>query len=115
MSSISSDVFVLKEQNYPVFSLGANLTAPIFNGWALQANVDVRTAEQKIAIADYGRVASRAFSEVESALSATFAADEREALFFVESAELLQREHETAAVTRVLKRLKESHGIERRG
>jgi len=80
VSSISSDVFVLKDQNYPVWSLGANLTAPIFNGWALQANVDVRTAEQKIAIADYGRVASRAFSEVEAALSATFAADDREVL-----------------------------------
>jgi hypothetical protein len=34
--------------------------------------------------------------------SAAEAADEREALFFVESAELLQREHETAAVARVL-------------
>jgi NodT family efflux transporter outer membrane factor (OMF) lipoprotein len=80
LSSISSDVFVLKDQDYPVFSLGANLAAPIFHGWALQANVEIRTAEQKIAIADYGRVASRAFSEVESALSATFAADEREAM-----------------------------------
>jgi outer membrane protein TolC len=73
-------VFVLKDQDYPVFSVGANLAAPIFHGWALQANVEIRTAEQKIAIADYGRVASRAFAEVESALSATFAADEREAL-----------------------------------
>jgi NodT family efflux transporter outer membrane factor (OMF) lipoprotein len=80
VSSISSDVFVLKDQDYPVFSLGANLAAPIFHGWALQANVEIRTAEQKIAIADYGRVASRAFSEVESALSATFAADERAAI-----------------------------------
>jgi NodT family efflux transporter outer membrane factor (OMF) lipoprotein len=78
VSSLSSDVFLLKDQNYPVFSLGANLAAPIFHGWALQANVEIRTAEQKIAIADYGRVASRAFSEVESALSAAFAADERE-------------------------------------
>jgi hypothetical protein len=34
--------------------------------------------------------------------SAAEAADEREALFFVESAELLQREHETAPLTRVL-------------
>jgi len=80
VSSISSDVFVLKEQNYPVFSLGGNLTAPLFNGWALEANVDIRTAEQKVAIADYGRIATRAFSEVESALSATFAADEREVI-----------------------------------
>jgi outer membrane protein, multidrug efflux system len=80
VSSLSSDVFVLKDQNYPVASLGANLTAPIFNGWALQANVEIRTAEQKLAIADYGRVASRAFADVESALSAAFAADEREAI-----------------------------------
>jgi NodT family efflux transporter outer membrane factor (OMF) lipoprotein len=80
VSSLSSDVFVLKDQDYPVFSLGANLAAPIFHGWALQANVEIRTAEQKIAIADYGRIASRAFSEVESALTATFAADEREAI-----------------------------------
>ena len=80
LTSISSDLFVLKEQNNPVASFGANLTAPIFSGFALEAQVDIQTAEQKLAIADYGRIATRAFTEVENALSATFAADEREAI-----------------------------------
>jgi NodT family efflux transporter outer membrane factor (OMF) lipoprotein len=80
VTSVSSDLFVLKQQDNPVTSLGANLTAPLFSGWALEAQVDIRSAEQKRAIAEYGRVAVRAFSEVESALSAAFAADEREAI-----------------------------------
>jgi outer membrane protein TolC len=80
VTSISSDLFVLKDQDNPVTSLGANLTAPIFNGWALQSQVEIRTAAQKVAAAEYAKVAQRAFSEVESALSATFAADEREAI-----------------------------------
>lgn len=80
VTSISSELFVLKQQDNPVTSLGANLTAPIFNGWALEAQVEIRTAEQKQAIADYARVALKAFSEVEAALSATLTADEREAL-----------------------------------
>jgi outer membrane protein, multidrug efflux system len=79
-SSITSDLFVLKEHSNPVFSLGANLTAPIFNGWALEAQVDIRTAEQRLAAAEYGRVGIRAFGEVEAALSAGFAADEREVI-----------------------------------
>jgi outer membrane protein, multidrug efflux system len=77
--NISSDLFVLSQSN-PVFSLGANLTAPIFNGWALAAQVDIRTAEQRLAAAEYGRVGIRAFGEVEAALSAGFAADEREVI-----------------------------------
>jgi NodT family efflux transporter outer membrane factor (OMF) lipoprotein len=79
-TSVSSDLFVLKEHSNPVFSIGANLLAPLFHGWALEAQVDIRTAEQKLAIADYGRVGLRAFGEVEAALSAGFAADEREAI-----------------------------------
>ena len=77
---ISSDLFVLQSQVNPVFSLGANLTAPIFQGWALAAQVDISTAEQRIAAAEYGRVGIRAFGEVEAALSAGFAADEREVI-----------------------------------
>jgi outer membrane protein TolC len=52
-----------------VWSIGANLLAPIFHGGALRANVEVRNAEQQQAIADYGRIAVRAFGEVESALA----------------------------------------------
>ena len=80
VSSIDSSLFVLQSHGNPVGSLGANLVAPLFNGNALEAQVDIRTAEQKLAIAEYGRVASRAFSEVETALSASVAADERETI-----------------------------------
>lgn len=76
LTSISSDLFVLKNAD-PVASLGANLAAPIFNGFALQAQVEIRTAEQKLAVAEYGRVGTRAFGEVEAALASGFAADER--------------------------------------
>ena len=80
VTSISSELFVLKSQSNPVVSLGANLTAPLFNGYALEAQVDIRNAEQQLAIAEYGRVGLRAFSEVETALSSGFTADEREAI-----------------------------------
>lgn len=80
ITSISSDLFVLQERNNPLASLGANLAAPIFNGYALQAQVEIRSAEQKLAVADWGRVAAKAFGDVEAALSAQFAADEREVI-----------------------------------
>ena len=76
-TSLSSDIFVMKSSGDLVASIGANLAAPIFNGYALEAQVEIRTAEQKLAIAEYGRVGQRAFAEVESALSSQFAADER--------------------------------------
>jgi NodT family efflux transporter outer membrane factor (OMF) lipoprotein len=80
VTSISSELFVLQSHSNPVVSLGANIMAPLFQGYALEAQVDIRTAEQALAIADYGRIGVRAFGEVESALSAGFAADEREAI-----------------------------------
>jgi outer membrane protein TolC len=64
-----------------VWSAGASLVAPLFSGGQLQAQVDVRTAEQKQAVAEYGRVGARAFGEVENALSASFSlADNEEIL-----------------------------------
>ncbi len=80
VTAISSDLFVLQNHDNPVASLGGNILAPIFNGYALAAQVDIRTAEQKVAVAEYGRVAARAFSDVETALSSGFAADDREAI-----------------------------------
>jgi NodT family efflux transporter outer membrane factor (OMF) lipoprotein len=79
-TTLSSDTFVLQNSSGIIASVGANLAAPIFNGFALQAQVEIRSAEQKIAIAEYGRIGARAFSEVESALSSGFAADERVAI-----------------------------------
>jgi NodT family efflux transporter outer membrane factor (OMF) lipoprotein len=77
VSSISSDLFVLKERDNPVWSWGGTITAPIFNAGALRAQVDVRSAEQKAAVAEYARIGSRAFSEVENALSASFNLERR--------------------------------------
>jgi outer membrane protein TolC len=51
---------------------------PVFRGGALKTQVDIRTAEQKQAVAAYAVVGQRAFSEVENALSAEIAARERE-------------------------------------
>jgi outer membrane protein, multidrug efflux system len=80
VTSISSELFVLKDRDNPVWSAGASLSAPLYLGGQLQAQVEGRTAEQKQALAEYGRVGSRAFGEVENALSVAFALQEREAI-----------------------------------
>lgn len=78
VSAISSDLFVLQDHDNPVWSVGANLLAPLFTGGALKTQVEIRTAEQKQALAEYAAVGLRAFGEVESALAAEFAARQRE-------------------------------------
>ena len=80
VTSISSELFVLKDRDNPVWSAGASISAPLFLGGQLQAQVEVRTAEQKQALAEYARVGSRAFGEVENALSSAFALERREAI-----------------------------------
>ena len=80
VSTISSELIVLKERDNPAWGLGATLFAPIFTAGALKAQVEARTAEQKAAIAEYARVGSRAFSEVESALATSFNLESREAI-----------------------------------
>jgi multidrug efflux system outer membrane protein len=77
VSSVTSDLVFLKDRDNPAWSSGGNFMAPIFLGGALKAQVEVRTAEQKAAVADYGRIGARAFSEVENALSAGFNLAER--------------------------------------
>ena len=78
VSSISSDLFVLQDRDNPVWNFGANLLVPIFRGGALKTQVEIRTAEQKEAVAAYAAVGLQAFSEVEAALSAELAARDRE-------------------------------------
>jgi NodT family efflux transporter outer membrane factor (OMF) lipoprotein len=80
VSSISSELFVLKDRDNPVWNAGANLLMPIFRGGALKTQVEIRTAEQKRALAAYAAVGLRAFGEVESALAAEIGAREREAI-----------------------------------
>jgi len=77
VTTISSELFVLKDRDDPVWSAGASLMAPLYLGGALQSQVEIRTAEQKLAVAEFGRVGARAFSEVENALSSGFTLEER--------------------------------------
>jgi NodT family efflux transporter outer membrane factor (OMF) lipoprotein len=76
-SSLSSDLVVLKERDDPVWGFGGRVAVPLYLGGALQAEVAVRTAEQKEAVAEYGRAGANAFAEVEQALSAGFALQAR--------------------------------------
>ena len=54
VSSISSELFVLQGTRQPGLERGGASLAPLFIGGALQAQVEVRTAEQKQAFAEYG-------------------------------------------------------------
>ena len=54
--------------------------APLYRGGALKAQVEVRTAEQEQAVAQYVTTALAAFGDVEDALSSEFALEEREAI-----------------------------------
>ena len=78
VSAISSDLVVLKDHSNTVWSLGANLLMPLFKGGALKTQVEIRTAEQKQAVAAYASIGLRAFGEVEDALAAELAAHDRE-------------------------------------
>jgi outer membrane protein TolC len=51
------------------WSLAAGVVQPIFFGGELKAAQDIRTAEQKAAVASYHSVALHAFEDVEDALS----------------------------------------------
>jgi outer membrane protein, multidrug efflux system len=77
VTTISSELFVLQDRDNPLASAGAAITQPLFLGFALQSQEELRDAELKAAIADYGRVGAKAFGEVESALSAGFNLEER--------------------------------------
>jgi NodT family efflux transporter outer membrane factor (OMF) lipoprotein len=80
VTSVSSELFVLKDRDNPVWSAGGKLLAPLYLGGALQSQVEIRTAEQQQAVAEYGRVGARAFGEVENALATGFNLDQRAAI-----------------------------------
>ncbi len=79
-SSVSSDLIVLKDTSNPIWSFGANLVAPLYQGGSLRAQVEIRSAEQKQAVADYARTGQRAFGDVENALAAENALRDRGAI-----------------------------------
>ncbi len=51
------------------WNVAGNLLFPIFNAGALNADIDIRNAEQAAAIANYKQTALNAFGEVETALT----------------------------------------------
>jgi multidrug efflux system outer membrane protein len=60
------------------WSLAAGVIQPIFFGGELKAVQDIRTAEQRAAVASYVGVALRAFEDVEDALAAEYYLRQRE-------------------------------------
>lgn len=81
VAAIQSDILQLKSDfDNPTGGIGAKLIAPIYQGGALVAQVEIRTLEQKEAIALYARTALRALGEVENALAAEQSLIERESL-----------------------------------
>jgi multidrug efflux system outer membrane protein len=78
--AVSSDLIVLKNHSNPTMGLGGSLIWPLFTGGALQAQVDIRTAEQQQAVAEYAAIGLRAFNEVEGALASETALRERQAI-----------------------------------
>jgi outer membrane protein TolC len=69
LSSVTSELFVLKDRDNPIAGGGVSLLLPLFRGGALQAQVDARTAEQNLAAAAWAQTAMKAFNEVEAALA----------------------------------------------
>jgi outer membrane protein TolC len=71
-------LFVLEDRDNPTWSARASLLAPLFSGGALKRQVEIRTAEQKQAVAEYASIGLRAFGDVEDALSSELAMRDRE-------------------------------------
>lgn len=71
VADISSEVLQLKtDYENPSSGIGGRIVAPIYQGGALDAQVEIRTIEQKEAVAQYARNALRAIGDVENGLAA---------------------------------------------
>jgi NodT family efflux transporter outer membrane factor (OMF) lipoprotein len=80
LGAVSSELIVLKSHDNPTAGLGGSLLWPLFTGGALEAQVDIRTAEQQQAVAEYAAVGLRAFNEVEGALASETALRDRQVI-----------------------------------
>jgi NodT family efflux transporter outer membrane factor (OMF) lipoprotein len=81
LAAIKSDILALKpDYENPSGGIGARILAPLYQGGALTAQVFLRTAEQKEAVAQYASIALRALGDVENALSAARTLADREQL-----------------------------------
>jgi NodT family efflux transporter outer membrane factor (OMF) lipoprotein len=68
-SWINSDLFILKDSDNPKVGGSASAGLPLLTGGRLAAQVELRNAEQRQAVAQYASIGLKAFSEVESALA----------------------------------------------
>jgi multidrug efflux system outer membrane protein len=97
IGTISSEVFLLKNIDNPLWSVGAEFAAPIWNGGRLQAAVSARAAEQQAASADFARIGARSFADVENAIDGEAALRERAEL----AAAALEAQRQALRVTEV--------------
>jgi outer membrane protein, multidrug efflux system len=81
VAAISSEILQLQsDYDNPSAGAGATLVAPLYKGGALETQVEIRTLEQKEAVAQYARLALRALGDVENALAASQSLAERSQL-----------------------------------
>jgi outer membrane protein TolC len=81
IGALQSDILELQEDfENPTGGLGARLLAPIYQGDQLKTQVEIRTLEQKEAVADYARMALRALGDVENAIASAQNLGEREVM-----------------------------------
>lgn len=73
----STELADLVDDDFRLWSLGANLLQPLFRNGALRADVAQRAARRAEALAQYGNTVLRAFAEVENTLAATTQLDDR--------------------------------------
>ena len=80
-SYIDSNVLVLKsDYDTPSAGAAARLVAPLYTGGQLTAQVELRTAQQREAVAAYAGAALAAIGDVENALNATRTLEQRRIL-----------------------------------
>ena len=71
VAAFTSEVIRLKDDfSNPISGAGARLVAPVYQGGALQTQVEIRSLEQEEAVAEYAAKALRALGDVENALAA---------------------------------------------
>ncbi len=75
----SEDVEKLLDLESMIWSLGVNLTQPLWNGTELEANLEQANIQTRLVALDYNRILLNALQEVEAALSAETLLAEQEA------------------------------------
>jgi outer membrane protein TolC len=76
--SINGNLGMLLNPAAAVWNLGANLLAPVVDGGARQADVEIAQGQQKQALAAYVRTAINGFREVETAMANEAVLSQRE-------------------------------------